>query len=157
MCPKIMYLMSDGWTPTFAGWASIARSAFTPLSRSEADGPQYVGSVMTLSLSPVSKRMLPLGCLIRKNATGIMNFSLPVAAADNADLAISKGWEVNTYSFIPSAKLQIPATRNRRPHMRRLPTLQVVEGHSRLTSCRYNSALSVSVEEASWATPKRPQ
>ena len=66
--------------------------------------PPYVGSVMTLSLSPVSKRMLPLGCLIRKNATGIMNFSLPVAAADNADLAISKGWEVNTYSFIPSGE-----------------------------------------------------
>jgi hypothetical protein len=33
-----------------------------------------------------------------------MNFSLPVAAADNADLAISKGWEVNTYSFIPSGE-----------------------------------------------------
>src|SRR5580692_6297234 len=46
--------------------------------------------------------MFPLGCLIRKKPTGTMIFSSPVAALDNADLAISSGYDVKAYSFIPS-------------------------------------------------------
>src|ERR1700746_3724746 len=57
---------------------------------------------MSLSLSPVSNKMFPLGCLIRKKATGITIFSSPVAALDNADLAMSNGCDVKMYSFIPS-------------------------------------------------------
>src|SRR3954454_773867 len=46
--------------------------------------------------------MFPLGCLIRKKPTGIKIFSSPVAALDSAALAISSGYDENTYSFIPS-------------------------------------------------------
>src|SRR5215471_26817 len=48
--------------------------------------------------------MFPLGCLIRKNATGIKIFSSPVAALDSADLAMSSGCDVKMYSFIPSGE-----------------------------------------------------
>src|ERR1700739_3471348 len=48
--------------------------------------------------------MFPLGCLIRKKATGIKIFSSPVAALDNADLAMSSGCDVKMYSFIPSGE-----------------------------------------------------
>jgi hypothetical protein len=49
---------------------------------------------MTLSLFPVSKITLPLGCLIRKKATGTVIF--PVAPVCSDDLSIVSQPEENT-------------------------------------------------------------
>ena len=39
----------------------------------------------------VSNKMFPLGCLIKRKRPEIKIFSSPVAALDNADLAMSSG------------------------------------------------------------------
>src|SRR6516162_5327295 len=57
---------------------------------------------MILSLFPVSNSTLPLGCLIRKNATGTVIF--PGAPVCSADLSRVSEPEENTYSRIPSGE-----------------------------------------------------
>src|SRR6516165_9802141 len=104
--------MSEGLTPILSSCASIATSGARPGSSEAINGPQYVGSVMILSLLPVSNSTLPFGCLIKKKATGTVIF--PVAPVCSPDLSRVSQPDENTESRIPCGEsADAPATSHR--------------------------------------------